>query len=68
MMTQSHHSKSVKRIKLDSLKGLCNAKLIILLIPSGDHRPVWPKFGEYIFVPPQRWLHNIEVRFPFTFV
>lgn len=26
----------------------------------GDHRPVWPKFGEYKFVPPQRWLHNIE--------
>ena len=26
----------------------------------GDHRPLWPKFGEYKFVPPQRWLHNIE--------
>jgi hypothetical protein len=26
----------------------------------GDHRPVWPKFGEYQFVPAQRWLHNIE--------
>merc|ERR1712212_228001 len=26
----------------------------------GDHRPVWPKFGEYKFVPVQRWLHNIE--------
>jgi len=30
-------------------------------IPThGDHRPIWPKFGEYKFVPPQRWLHNIE--------
>jgi len=30
-------------------------------IPThGDHRPIWPKFGEYRFVPPQRWLHNIE--------
>ncbi|KAF2365344.1 Protein of unknown function DUF3105 [Trinorchestia longiramus] len=30
-------------------------------IPSyGDHRPIWPVFGEYKFVPPQRWLHNIE--------
>ena len=25
-----------------------------------NHRPVWPKFGEYQFVPAQRWLHNIE--------
>ncbi len=30
-------------------------------IPTyGDHRPLWPKFGEYFYVPPQRWLHNIE--------
>jgi len=30
-------------------------------IPThGDHRPVWPKFGEYKFVPVQRWSHNIE--------
>ena len=26
----------------------------------GNHRPIWPKFGEYKFVPAQRWLHNIE--------
>jgi len=26
----------------------------------GDHRPNWPVFGEYQYVPPQRWLHNIE--------
>ncbi|OTF72658.1 DUF3105 domain containing protein [Euroglyphus maynei] len=26
----------------------------------GDHRPLWPIFGEYRFVPPQRWLHNVE--------
>jgi len=26
----------------------------------GDHRPLWPKFGEYKFVPVQRWLHNVE--------
>jgi len=26
----------------------------------GDHRPLWPVFGEYKFVPTQRWLHNIE--------
>ncbi|RWS13710.1 DUF3105 domain containing protein-like protein [Dinothrombium tinctorium] len=30
-------------------------------IPTyGDHRPLWPVFGEYEYVPPQRWLHNIE--------
>lgn len=27
---------------------------------SGPHRPLWPKYGEYAYVPPQRWLHNIE--------
>ncbi|KAK8740169.1 hypothetical protein OTU49_003074 [Cherax quadricarinatus] len=26
----------------------------------GPHRPIWPVFGEYKFVPVQRWLHNIE--------
>jgi len=26
----------------------------------GPHRPVWPVFGEYEYVPVQRWLHNIE--------
>jgi len=30
-------------------------------VPSfGTHRPVWPKYGEYKFVPRQRWLHNLE--------
>ena len=30
-------------------------------IPThGNHRPIWPKFGEYRFLPAQRWLHNIE--------
>ncbi|XP_067136893.1 uncharacterized protein [Centruroides vittatus] len=30
-------------------------------IPTyGYHRPLWPVFGEYKFVPPQRWLHNLE--------
>lgn len=30
-------------------------------IPSyGTHRPLWPKYGEYKYVPPQRWLHNSE--------
>ncbi|CAM1313162.1 Uncharacterised protein g6180 [Pycnogonum litorale] len=30
-------------------------------IPTfGNHRPNWPKYGEYKFVPPQRWLHNVE--------
>lgn len=26
----------------------------------GPHRPLWAAYGEYEFVPPQRWLHNIE--------
>ena len=28
---------------------------------SGAHRPLWPRFGEYTFVPLQRWIHNLEV-------
>ena len=28
----------------------------------GDHRPLWPIFGEYFFLPPQRLLHNLEVQ------
>ncbi|KPM06401.1 DUF3105 domain containing protein [Sarcoptes scabiei] len=31
-----------------------------MLPTHGDHRPLWPVYGEYLFVPPQRWLHNIE--------
>lgn len=26
----------------------------------GPHRPLWPKYGEYKYLPPQRWLHSIE--------
>ncbi|XP_024945621.1 uncharacterized protein LOC107272421 isoform X2 [Cephus cinctus] len=26
----------------------------------GSHRPVWPVYGEYKFVPPQRWVHSLE--------
>ncbi|XP_043221124.1 uncharacterized protein LOC122381237 [Amphibalanus amphitrite] len=30
-------------------------------IPTyGDHRPLWGIFGEYQYLPPQRWLHNVE--------
>ncbi len=27
---------------------------------SGDHRSDWAKWGEYTYLPPQRWLHNLE--------
>ncbi|CAD6198947.1 unnamed protein product [Caenorhabditis auriculariae] len=31
------------------------------LVPiRGDHRPNWAKYGEYLYVPVQRWLHNLE--------
>uniref|UniRef100_A0A6B0V758 Putative conserved secreted protein n=1 Tax=Ixodes ricinus TaxID=34613 RepID=A0A6B0V758_IXORI len=30
-------------------------------IPTFEgHRPLWPRYGEYNYVPPQRWLHSIE--------
>lgn len=27
---------------------------------SGDHRARWGRWGEYSYMPPQRWLHNLE--------
>lgn len=27
---------------------------------SGAHRPNWPQYGEYLYLPVQRWLHNLE--------
>ncbi|KAG8185031.1 hypothetical protein JTE90_017054 [Oedothorax gibbosus] len=31
------------------------------MIPTfGNHRPLWPIYGEYVYIPPQRWLHNLE--------
>ncbi|KAK7483378.1 hypothetical protein BaRGS_00025318 [Batillaria attramentaria] len=27
---------------------------------SGAHRPLWPDYGEYKYLPPQRWIHNLE--------
>lgn len=27
---------------------------------SGTHRSVWPVYGEYEYVPVQRWVHNLE--------
>ncbi|KAJ8917604.1 hypothetical protein NQ315_000087 [Exocentrus adspersus] len=30
-------------------------------IPTfGTHRPLWAIYGEYTFLPKQRWLHNLE--------
>lgn len=39
-----------------------NVKLRYLeRIPTiGPHRPLWAQYGEYEFLPPQRWLHNVE--------
>ncbi|XP_048742632.1 uncharacterized protein LOC125656087 [Ostrea edulis] len=27
---------------------------------SGRHRPLWPVYGEYLYLPPQRWVHSLE--------
>ncbi|XP_064613342.1 uncharacterized protein LOC135477117 [Liolophura sinensis] len=27
---------------------------------SGAHRPLWPVYGEYLYLPAQRWLHSME--------
>ncbi len=27
---------------------------------AGSHRPLWPAFGEYRYLPPPRWVHALE--------
>lgn len=27
---------------------------------GGPHRPLWPVYGEYLYLPPQRWIHSME--------
>lgn len=27
---------------------------------GGPHRPLWPVYGEYLYLPPQRWVHSLE--------
>ncbi|KAG9485970.1 hypothetical protein GDO78_008847 [Eleutherodactylus coqui] len=27
---------------------------------SGAHRATWAKYGEYIYCPPQQWVHNLQ--------
>lgn len=27
---------------------------------SGPHRPQWPTYGEYSYIPAQRWVHSLE--------
>lgn len=27
---------------------------------GGPHRPLWPLYGEYLYLPPQRWVHSLE--------
>ncbi|XP_060081571.1 uncharacterized protein LOC132560887 [Ylistrum balloti] len=41
----------------------CMDKVIVYKddIPtSGAHRPIWPVYGEYDYLPPQRWIHSLE--------
>ncbi|XP_078080981.1 uncharacterized protein tp53i13 isoform X2 [Mustelus asterias] len=43
--------------------GVCMAKQIEYSqqIPnSGMYRPAWASYGEYLYVPPQRWVHNLQ--------
>jgi len=40
----------------DFVTFLCNSTFI-----RGNHRPLWAVWGEYLYLPPQRWLHNLEV-------
>ncbi|XP_067866557.1 uncharacterized protein tp53i13 [Heterodontus francisci] len=27
---------------------------------SGMHRPIWAMYGEYLYIPPRRWVHNLQ--------
>ncbi|XP_065200346.1 uncharacterized protein LOC135831632 [Planococcus citri] len=30
------------------------------MITFGAHRPLWGRYGEYEYIPKQRWMHNLE--------
>lgn len=34
--------------------------IVVFFSFSGPHRPLWAAFGEYEFLPLQRWIHNLE--------
>ncbi|VDL87470.1 unnamed protein product [Nippostrongylus brasiliensis] len=36
------------------------AKWIQTFASRGNHRPNWARYGEYLYLPEQRWLHNLE--------
>ncbi|KAJ8967656.1 hypothetical protein NQ314_002691 [Rhamnusium bicolor] len=40
---------------LEVLRGRGTLQLL-----SGTHRPLWAVYGEYTFLPRQRWIHNLE--------
>ncbi|XP_030831549.1 uncharacterized protein LOC105441222 [Strongylocentrotus purpuratus] len=49
--------------KTDNPIHVCMHRAIVYhdVIPtSGAHRPLWAKYGEYRYLPKQRWLHNLE--------
>ncbi|XP_072163671.1 uncharacterized protein [Diadema setosum] len=48
---------------LDNPTHVCMNRAIVYdyTVPtSGAHRPLWAKYGEYRYLPKQRWLHNME--------
>lgn len=52
---------SVKTRNVRRAHAFCaKTNLLFFLSCSGSHRAVWPKYGEYEFVPPQRWIHSLE--------
>ncbi|XP_013380422.1 uncharacterized protein LOC106151617 [Lingula anatina] len=49
--------------KLDKPLHKClNEEIIYIEHPptDGPHRPLWPVYGEYRYLPPQRWVHSLE--------
>lgn len=49
--------------KLYSAVHYCMNETIVYQNPVptfGPHRPAWPRYGEYKYVPVQRWLHSLE--------
>lgn len=61
MHEREHHLRSKNSNALVSSSAVStsfSSLLSVLLIAIFYHR--WAQFGEYKYLPPQRWLHNIE--------
>lgn len=63
LINMNYVTKDITDITQDQAMHICLDESIVyptVLPLSGSHRPLWPVFGEYRYLPPQRWVHSLE--------